>query len=146
MKIRSLNYLLAAAGFALAVAMFMVARSFPERATSASRYVLFLSCLLGVLSIILPFERTGNRNRVLSWIQKPLFFWKAVVMTVMYVFALPVLGFFLSSGLYMLILSWLLGLKRPVWVIGGTFGLLLFIYVVFVRFLTVPVPMGIWGA
>jgi hypothetical protein len=59
---------------------------------------------------------------------------------------MPVLGFFLSSGLYMLILSWLLGLKRPVWVIGGTFGLLLFIYVVFVRFLTVPVPMGIWGA
>lgn len=146
MKNKSLNIMTAAAGLSLAAAMFLIARGFPDRATSASRYVIFLSAVLALFSFLLPFDRTAKNNKVLLWIKKPALFWKTAIVTGVYALMLPYAGFFISSALYMIFLSWLLGLKKPLWVLVSTGGLLFFIYVVFVRFLTVPVPMGIWGA
>lgn len=57
---------------------------------------------------------------------------------------IPYLGFFLASALFMPVLALLLDYRRPLFIAIGTGVILLFVYLVFVYFLGVPVPMGIW--
>jgi len=59
--------------------------------------------------------------------------------------AIPRFGFFPASAFFMPLLALLLGYRRPLFIIIGTGIILSFVYLVFVYFLGVPVPMGIWG-
>jgi len=62
-----------------------------------------------------------------------------------YAWITPRLGFFPASFLFMLCLGWFLGFRKPLPLLGGTAGLLAFIWLIFVKFLAVPVPGGPWG-
>ncbi len=143
---KHLNLLCAAAGLILAAAMFISTGYFPKRVVSATRYVLFLSGTLAAFSSIFLVQTLASSisDRVV-WIKAPGPFFMTVILTVLYAFSLDFLGFFPSSGIYIVLLGWGLGFKKPLWLVGGTSILMALIYLVFVKFLSVPVPMGVWG-
>jgi hypothetical protein len=141
-----LNRIVSVAGLALAAAMFFAARGFPGRAAPAARWVFFLSGSLGFLSILLFAQSyyTVARDQI-KWVDAPVFFLATAGGMVVYILVLPYAGFFIASFLFMIVLGYVLGFRKPLSLLGGTVGLLLFIYLVFVRFLAVPVPVGLLG-
>jgi putative tricarboxylic transport membrane protein len=65
-------------------------------------------------------------------------------LSIVYVWAIPRLGFYLASILYMPVLLFLLGMRRP-WVHLLTVGgFLLFVFLVFERSFLIPLPRGAW--
>ncbi|EEX49116.1 tripartite tricarboxylate transporter TctB family protein [Jonquetella anthropi] len=147
MNKKTLDILSGAAGILLAAAIFMAAASFPQSAARSARYVKFLSCVMGVLCAVLVGSAAFSRRNAepIRWIKARRPFWLALVATVAYAAAMNWLGFYLSSGLYVIALGWGLGYRRPVSLFLSAAILLLVIWGVFERFLVVPIPRGIWG-
>lgn len=146
MKQEWVNRLIALAGISLAGAMTLNTGLFPERAAAAARYVLFLSATMTIFSLVLLFQsfRKSSGKKV-PWIRAPKLFLAAVLGLLCYVPLLSLIGFFPASFLFMVVTSWLLGFRARKLLLLGTGGTLLFIYLVFVRFLQVPVPTGLIG-
>lgn len=135
----------------LAVILLISASTFPERAASAALYVKFLGVCLIIFSALLVAEtfmksddkeREALKEKVIVWIKAPKPFLITAVALILYVSSLGILGFFPASMIFMPVLGYLLGFKKKIPLVIGSAGLLIFIYVVFVYFLTVPVPMG----
>ncbi len=148
MKEISVNRISAVLGFVLSGSMLIGTKSFPERAVSASRYVVFLAISLAVLSGILlltSIKSNKSKDKRIEWIKNPLHFIETIVGIVLYFVLLQYFGFLIPSFLFLVIMGWLLGYRKPVRLIVSSVGLLLFIYLVFVKFLSVPVPSGIFG-
>lgn len=141
----SMNRLFAVGGLGLAAALFLGANSFPDRAAAAARYIFFLAGILAVLSLILLVQKTASPDSHVRWVRSPRNFSIAIVLIAAYGILIPYLGFFPASGLFMIILSWGLGFRRPFFILLGTGLIIGFVYLTFVHFLGVPVPMGIWG-
>ncbi len=141
----STNRLFAAGGLGLAAALFLGANSFPDRAADAARYIFFLAGTLAALSLILFLQNTPSPDSHVRWIRSPKNFTMALASMAGYGILTSFIGFFPASALFMTVLSWLLGFRRPVFIILGTGLILGFVWLVFVHFLGVPVPMGIWG-
>ena len=59
-----------------------------------------------------------------------------------YALLVPVVGFFTASAAFLLIHMSFLGVRKPVWLIAVTAGLLLVAWGVFEWFLNVPLPHG----
>ncbi len=145
--------LFGAAGLALATTVALGATGFPERADAAVRYLYFLSLVLGLLSLLLVSqsllrsrkETEKASSASVEWVRAPLPFLGTLLAMLCYAWITPHLGFFPASFLFMLCLGWFLGFRKPLPLLGGTAGLLAFIWLVFVRFLAVPVPSGPWG-
>ncbi len=79
------------------------------------------------------------------WVRSPKNFTLTLASMVGYGILISFIGFFPASALFMAALSWMLGFRRPVFILLGTGLILGFVWLVFVHFLGVPVPMGIWG-
>ena len=141
----SVNRLFAVGGLGLAAALFFRATGFPDRAASAARYVFFLAGTLAALSLILLVQKTSSPESHVRWVRSPHNFIRTIVATICYGAGIPLLGFFPASALYMVALALLLGYRRPLFILIGTGIILSFVYLVFVHYLGVPVPMGIWG-
>lgn len=146
MNSRWLNRFIALAGIALAGAMALNASSFPERAAAAARYVHFLAATMTLFSVILLLQsfRPHAPSQV-EWVRARKPFLAAVAGLLCYVPLLSILGFFPASFVFMTATGRLLGFRNLKFLFLGTGGTLLFIYVVFVRFLQVPVPTGLIG-
>ncbi len=149
MKEINVNRISALLGFILSGSMIFGTRKFPARAVSATRYVIFLAVSLALLSLILLLTSVvkssrGKNNRV-KWIQNPVYFFETVIGIVIYFVLLHYLGFLIPSFLFLVVMGWLLGYRKPVKLILVSIALLASIYLVFVRFLSVPVPTGILG-
>ena len=67
-----------------------------------------------------------------------------MVLTLLFVLSIKYVGFYVGAAVYMIVLSWTLGLRKPLLLIVSTALLLALIYGVFVKFLGVPVPLGIF--
>ena len=141
----SMNRLFAAGGLGLAAALFLGANSFPDRAADAARYVFFLAGTLAVLSLVLFLLKTPSPDSHVQWVRAPRNFTVTIAVMITYGILIPWLGFFPASGFFMIALSWMLGFRRPLFVLLATGLILGFVYLVFVHFLGVPVPMGFWG-
>ena len=141
----SMNRLFAAGGLGLAAALFLGANSFPDRAADAARYVFFLAGTLAVLSLVLFLQKTPSPDSHVKWVRAPRNFTVTIAVMITYGILIPWLGFFPASGFFMIALSWMLGFRRPLFVLLATGLILGFVYLVFVHFLGVPVPMGFWG-
>lgn len=141
----SMNRFFAVGGLGLAAALFLGANSFPDRAAAAARYIFFLAGILAVLSLILLFQKTASPDSHVRWIRSPRNFSTALLLLAAYGILIPYLGFFPASGLFMIALSWRLGFQRPFFILLGTGLILGFVWLTFVHFLGVPVPLGIWG-
>lgn len=146
MNQRGINRFIALAGLLLAGAMALNTNAFPERAAAAARYVLFLSTAMAFFSVVLllhPLKNGGNQK--IEWVRAPKYFLATVVGLLCYVLLLALLGFFAASFLFMTLTTWMLGFRDLRFLLLGTGGTLFFIYLVFVRFLQVPVPTGLFG-
>jgi hypothetical protein len=138
------NRLFSAAGLGLAATLFLGAKDYPYRAATAARYIFFLAGVLALLSVIMFFRSEAQSEPQNRWIRSPRHFLVTVAAMAGYGAAIPYLGFFLASALFMPVLALLLDYRRPLFIAIGTGVILLFVYLVFVYFLGVPVPMGIW--
>ena len=138
------NRLFSVAGMGLAAVLFLGAKDFPDRAASAARYIYFLAGVLAALSTIMLFRSKALAGQQERWIRSPRNFFSTIVAMIGYGAAIPYLGFFLASALFMPALALLLGYRRPLFIAIGTGLIILFVYLVFVYFLGVPVPAGIW--
>ena len=141
----SMNRLFAAGGLGLSAVLFLGANSFPDRAAAAARYIFFLAGMLAVLSLILLLQKTSSPDSHVRWVRSPKNFTLTLASMVGYGILISFIGFFPASALFMAALSWMLGFRRPVFILLGTGLILGFVWLVFVHFLGVPVPMGIWG-
>ncbi len=141
----STNKISSLLGLGLAAGMIFSAAAFPERAISAALYVRFLGVTLGIFSLILLGRSIlkDETNRV-KWIKDPAAFAITIGAIILYVALLQLLGFFIASFIFMVGLAWLLGFRKLLPLILGSAGLLGFIYLIFIKFLAVPVPSGLF--
>ncbi len=148
MKEINVNRISALLGFILSGSMLLGTRKFPARALSAKRYVVFLAISLAVLSLVLllsSLRTSTEKERKIEWIADPIHFFETVAGVVVYFILLQYLGFLIPSFLFLVVMGWLLGYRKPVKLILISLALLASIYIVFVRFLAVPVPTGVLG-
>lgn len=145
MNKKTASILSGAAGIVLAGAIYSQVLKFPEYAVHASQYVKFLLAVLAVLCVLLVVSSFFSHDTSKpQWIKAPGHFTAAAVLTVLFVMSVKYVGFYVGAAVYMVALSWLLGLRKPLMLIICTAFLLALIYCVFVRFLGVPVPLGIF--
>jgi len=147
MKGNSVNRFSGIISLLVSIVLIISAQTFPERAAAAALYVNFLAvtlCIFSIIFIIGTFlsHKDLDANKKIVWIKSPRQFLYALVSLIVYVASLGFLGFFPASLIFMPVLAYLLGFKKKLQLILGTVGLLFFIYIVFVHFLSVPVPMG----
>lgn len=145
MNKKTVSVLSGAAGVLLAGAIYSKVLKFPAYAVHASQYVKFLLAVMAVLCLLLIVAslRSVDTSKP-QWMKAPGAFTATVAMTLVYVLSLKYIGFYAASTVYMLVLAFLLGLRRPLLLLVSTAALLALVYGVFVRFLGVPLPLGIF--
>lgn len=145
MSKKAVSILSGAAGILLAGAIYAQVLKFPEYALHATQYAKFLVLVLAVLSAILLITSVlGHEQGKPVWVKSPVFFTVTAVLTLAMVASLKYVGFYVAGVVYMLILAMLLGLRRPLYLLLCTALLLALVYGVFIRFLNVPVPLGVF--
>jgi hypothetical protein len=145
MRNKTVSVLSGAAGIILAGAIYTQVEKFPEYAIHASQYVKFLLLVLTILSgVLLLMSLFGREAGKPTWVKAPGHFIATSVLTIAMVMSLKYVGFYVAAAVYMAVLAPLLGLRRPVLLLICTVLLLAVIYGVFVRFLGVPVPLGVF--
>lgn len=65
-----------------------------------------------------------------------------VILTVAYYFAIEILGYFISSFLFLAVLMYMLSYRKPLVVILVCSGWVLFSYVIFYKLLYIQLPLG----
>lgn len=141
----SVNRLFAAGGLGLAAALFAGAAMFPDRAVSAARYIFFLAGSLAALSLLLFFQNEPSSGAAFKWVRSRRNFFLTLGALLVYSWLVNLAGFFPASALFMAALAPMLGFRRPVLILLAVVLILSFTYLIFVHFLGVPVPVGLWG-
>ena len=145
MNNKTVSILSGAAGIVLAGAIYTQVEKFPEYAIHASQYVKFLLLVLTILSgVLMVMSFFGREAGKPKWVKAPGHFLATSVLTIAMVMSLKYVGFYVAAAVYMLVLALLLGLRRPVLLLVSTVLLLAIVYGVFVKFLSVPVPLGVF--
>ncbi len=127
----------------LAVLLYRSAADYPGIAQKTSaKYVRFLAVFIGVLSLAqLGFGLVRDHGRdVLVLTENRRRFGGLLVALVLFAIAFEPLGFYLSAAVFIPLVSWMLGYRRPVVIGLTTAGLLTFVYLVFVQLLSVRLP------
>lgn len=68
--------------------------------------------------------------------------WVGIVATAAYVFLLPLLGFFIATLIYSIVLMWVGRQRRPMVLLGAGAGFALFFMFLFMRVVYVALPLG----
>ena len=71
------------------------------------------------------------------------FLLKGIILTIVYFFAIEILGYFISSFLFLAILMYLLSYRKPLVVIIVCTGWVLFSYIIFYKLLYIQLPLGL---
>jgi len=108
----------------------------------------FVSCL-GMVKVWLKMRGTLAQARVDTDAQAlnppqlyPRLVWIAVLATVVYVWAWQVLGYFLATILYSLVLMWIGRQRNPVVLFCGSIGFSVFFLFLFMKVVYVALPLG----
>jgi len=129
----------------LAVLLYRSTASYPLSVQgSTAMYVRFLGTALGVLctiELLLWFKNRGQgAAEKINLTNAPIRFWGLAVLLVAYAAVLSLLGFYLSSAIFLPIAMVLLGARKPLSIGLTSGGVLLFVYLVFAKLLEVPLP------
>lgn len=128
-----------------AVLLFNSTASYTGIAVSTSaKYVQFLAVSIGILCTVqLGFSLSRDKG------QEPLVltehfprFLSLIVGLVLFAIVFEHVGFFVSAGIFIPIISLALGYRRFVTIGLTTLGVLLFVYLVFIQLLAVNLPTG----
>jgi putative tricarboxylic transport membrane protein len=129
----------------LAVLLYRSTASYPPSVQgSTAMYVRFLGTALGVLctlELLLWFKNRGQgETDKLKLTTAPIRFWGLAILLVVYAASLSMLGFYLSSAIFLPIAMLLLGATKPLSIGLTSAGVLFFVYLVFAKLLEVPLP------
>lgn len=145
MNKKTVSILSGAAGILLAGAIYTRVRKFPDYAVHASQYVEFLLVVLAALSaVLLVTSFFGREQGSPVWVKSPVHFTVTSALILAMVLSLKYVGFYAASAVFMFVLALLLGLRRPLYLFLCTALLLALVYGVFIKFLNVPVPLGVF--
>ena len=124
----------------LSVLMITEARSFPERASFASGYVIFLAILLMFFSVLVLFSKTVKTDQlIIKKVSKFIFLLGSIFL---YITLIPYIGFFTTSFIFMIIIMKYLGMNKIFYLIATPVITLGFIYYIFIKFLAIQIPRG----
>ncbi len=127
----------------MAVLLYRSTASYPgiAQATSA-KYVRFLAVFIGVLCLAQLvyglLQEHGREMLVLTDHRRR--FGGLFVALVVFALAFEPLGFYLSAAVFIPLVSWILGYRRPVVIGLTTAGTLGFVWLIFVQLLSVRLP------
>ena len=127
---------------AIGVAMFIGTKDFPDVTQLYSRIVLIIFTVIGavlVLTSLINAKKPGGEEVSVKEFVNPLIIFAIVVA---YVVLIDLVGFFVSSALFMPACMLFMGYKKPLPMILTTIGMLAFIYILFVVQLKVRLPHG----
>ncbi|WP_240377367.1 tripartite tricarboxylate transporter TctB family protein [Bacillus piscicola] len=103
-----------------------------------------------ILSVVILLKAVINKQNTEEEKQSPAN-WRRItgvfVSSVLFIIAIPIVGFYVSSLITMTLVSWLLGKDRSIKSLGRSFlvcaVITIFIYIVFRVLISVPTPEGI---
>jgi putative tricarboxylic transport membrane protein len=133
-----------------------VASSYPDQSAYFPRIIIVLlasmsAALLGRAFLARRRER-AERQQGQPQAARKLAFWKREVFrkvvlmvagAMIFIGVMDFAGFYLTSMVYLPLMTWLLGVRKPRTILLSSFAVLFFIYLVFTAFLRVPLPEGI---
>ncbi|MFH1373910.1 MAG: tripartite tricarboxylate transporter TctB family protein [bacterium] len=145
MNKRLTELLIIVAFMVLAVLLYRDTAGYPVSVQgSTAAYVRFLGTSLGVLCVIQfvswVMARDSNKKEPLGVVVDSRRFWGLLILLVLYSSSLGLLGFYLSSALFLPLTMYVMGSRRFLAIGGTSVGVLLFIYVVFGKLLGVFLP------
>ena len=134
----------------IAVATFLHARELPELQSDlniigASFLPKLLAFFLGGMSVFIFFDQANSKYiefKVTKEICMVLLF---MAMLFLYLFSMPVIGFEISSFIFLVLTMVLLGLRKVFVILGIATILPAVIFVVFVKMMYIPLPTLIQG-
>jgi hypothetical protein len=134
------------------IAAYMGASSYPHQSAYFPRFIIIFLAFLGC--VMLAKEIRGRTKRVDSKEADPKdtgvrnreAFRKVsmmIVSSMIFLLALSKLGFFSVTLVYLPVMIWLLGIRKPSTIILSTGFVVFFIFLIFRVFLKVPFPEGL---
>ncbi|MGL1930483.1 MAG: tripartite tricarboxylate transporter TctB family protein [Desulfotalea sp.] len=128
----------------LAVFLYNSTASYPQNVQgSTANYVRFLAISLGILcatEICLCLAKVGEGRQPLNIAKAPFRFWGLLISLIVYSVILEPLGFYIASALFLPITMVILGARKKLQISLTSLGVLVFVYLVFEKLLTVPLP------
>ena len=129
----------------IAVSLHRSTAAFPDFVqNSTASYVRFLAVGLGLLVVLevgLCLTQEAREKKIkLDLAKAPVRFWSLLVLMFVYSALLEPLGFYLASLFFLPVTMYVLGTRSKVLILLTSLGVLLFVYLVFQRFLGVPLP------
>ena len=127
----------------MSVLLYLSTANYPGIAkTTSAFYVKFLSVFIGGLSVIqliLNLLKDKSVNHLHLSDHMPRFFGLLVAL-IAFALAFEHLGFFISAGIFIPVVSLILGYRNYLSIVLTTAGVLIFVYLVFVTLLSVNLP------
>jgi len=127
----------------IAVFLYLSTAGYPGIAkTTSAYYVKFLSVFIGILCVIqflISLIKDINYTRLHISDHLPRFFGLLISLIIFALF-FERLGFFISAGVFIPVVALILGYRNYISLIITTISVLLFVYLVFVKLLSVNLP------
>ncbi len=111
---------------------------------STAAYVRFLGISLGLLCLVELVlwgrKRADGEKKMLNMTTAPGKFWGLLILMFVFAMLLEPLGFYLASALFLPVTMVVMGSRKKLQIILTSAGVLLFVYLVFEKVLSVPLP------
>ena len=142
---RLTEILILGAFLAISVGLYTSTADFPEMVQgSTATYIRFLAVSLGILCVVEVGlwlrKRDEDKGKKLDMTSAPARFWSLLILMFIYSMLLELLGFYLTSALFLPITMFVLGARSVLNILVTSGGVLLFVYLVFGQLLGVPLP------
>ena len=129
----------------IAIALYSSTADFPEMVQgSTANYIRFLAVSLGMLCLVEVGlwwrKKEKEAGKKLDLTSAPVRFWSLLVLMFVYSLLIELLGFYVTSALFLPITMFVLGARNIVLTLVTSGGVLLFIFLVFGKILGVPLP------
>jgi len=129
----------------MAVLLHKSTASFPASVqNSTAAYVRFLGICIGLLCLVELVlwgrKRADGEKKMLNMTTAPGKFWGLLILMFVFAMLLEPLGFYLASALFLPVTMVVMGSRKKLQIILTSAGVLLFIYIVFEKVLSVPLP------
>ncbi|MFW2368893.1 MAG: tripartite tricarboxylate transporter TctB family protein [Desulforhopalus sp.] len=127
---------------AFSLLLWAVTFSFPSEEAGPAlipRLWIFWAILLSCAILLFCFTETGDKDPKSGRLG---FLAIGVALTVAYYFAINVLGYFISSFVFLAVLMYMLSYRKPLTIIIVCSGWVIFSYLVFYKLLYIQLPLG----
>ena len=100
--------------------------------------------LMGIFLIVRAAVRSGKIAAVRPLAASPSHLFAALIGGAVYLFLVPVIGFYTSSALVVIVLPVVLGMRRPVTLVVSAAVFMIVVYATFSILLQKPLPPELW--